>query len=54
MSEKAASSLPAKSCYLREISENNRRYDERVRKQAGIMDQLYGLYLLSSTFEDWI
>jgi methylmalonyl-CoA mutase len=36
--------------YLSEISENNRRYDAQVRKQAEIADQLYGLYSAVLTF----
>ncbi|HMR27812.1 MAG TPA: methylmalonyl-CoA mutase family protein [Flavobacteriales bacterium] len=44
MSEKVWIIPPAKSRYLSEISENNRRYDDRVTKQARIADQLYGLY----------
>jgi methylmalonyl-CoA mutase len=50
MSEKVWIIPPAKSRYLSEISENNRRYDERVDKQAGIADQLYGLYSAVLTF----
>ncbi|MGV3638360.1 MAG: methylmalonyl-CoA mutase family protein, partial [Flavobacteriales bacterium] len=50
MSEKVWIIPPAKSRYLSEISENNRRYDERVRKQAAIADQLYGLYSAVLTF----
>ncbi len=42
MSEKVWIIPPAKSRYLSEISENNRRYDAHVRKQAGIADRLYG------------
>jgi isobutyryl-CoA mutase len=44
MSEKVWIIPPAKSRYLSEISENNRRYDGHVRKQAEIADKLYGLY----------
>ncbi|MBL7939006.1 MAG: methylmalonyl-CoA mutase family protein, partial [Flavobacteriales bacterium] len=50
MSEKVWIIPPAKSRYLSEISENNRRYDGHVRKQAGIADQLYGLYSAVLTF----
>ena len=50
MSEKVWIIPPAKSRYLSEISENNRRYDEQVRKQAAIADQLYGLYSAVLTF----
>jgi len=50
MSEKVWIIPPAKSRYLSEISENNRRYDEQVRKQASIADQLYGLYSAVLTF----
>jgi len=50
MSEKVWIIPPAKSRYLSEISENNRRYDEQVRRQADIADQLYGLYVAIRTF----
>ncbi|QQR87328.1 MAG: methylmalonyl-CoA mutase family protein [Flavobacteriales bacterium] len=50
MSEKVWIIPPAKSRYLSEISENNRRYDAHVQKQAGIADQLYGLYSAVITF----
>ncbi|MBK7619962.1 MAG: cobalamin-dependent protein [Flavobacteriales bacterium] len=51
MSEKVWIIPPAKSRYLSEISENNRRYDDQVRKQASIADQLYGLYSAVLTFD---
>ncbi|MCB0811443.1 MAG: methylmalonyl-CoA mutase, partial [Flavobacteriales bacterium] len=35
---------------MSEISENNRRFDEQVRRQADIADQLYGLYSAVLTF----
>ncbi|HRF81834.1 MAG TPA: methylmalonyl-CoA mutase family protein, partial [Flavobacteriales bacterium] len=50
MSEKVWIIPPAKSRYLSEISENNRRYDDKVRKQAEIADKLYGLYSAVITF----
>ena len=50
MSEKVWIIPPAKSRYLSEISESNRRYDEKVRQQATIADQLYGLYSAVLTF----
>ncbi|MBL7963762.1 MAG: methylmalonyl-CoA mutase family protein, partial [Flavobacteriales bacterium] len=50
MSEKVWIIPPAKSRYLSEISENNRRYDAHVRKQAEIADKLYGLYSAILTF----
>jgi len=50
MSEKVWIIPPAKSRYLSEISESNRRYDEQVRRQASIADQLYGLYSAVLTF----
>jgi methylmalonyl-CoA mutase len=50
MSEKVWIIPPAKSRYLSEISENNRRYDDQVRKQASIADQLYGLHSAILTF----
>jgi methylmalonyl-CoA mutase len=50
MSEKVWIIPPAKSRYLSEISENNRRYDDKVEKQASIADQLYGLHSAVITF----
>ncbi|MBL7963518.1 MAG: methylmalonyl-CoA mutase, partial [Flavobacteriales bacterium] len=50
MSEKVWIIPPAKSRYLSEISENNRRYDDQVSKQASIADQLYGLHSAILTF----
>jgi methylmalonyl-CoA mutase len=50
MSEKVWIIPPARTRYLSEISENNRRYDEKVRKQVTIADQLYGLYSAVLTF----
>jgi len=50
MSEKVWIIPPARSRYLSEISENNRRYDARVRQQAEIADKLYGLYSAIRTF----
>ncbi len=50
MSEKVWIIPPARTRYLSEISENNRRYDERVDKQADIADQLYGLHSAIITF----
>ncbi len=50
MSEKVWIIPPAKSRYLSEISESNRRYDGKVRKQAEIADKLYGLYSAVLTF----
>ncbi|HRA15671.1 MAG: cobalamin-dependent protein [Flavobacteriales bacterium] len=50
MSEKVWIIPPAKSRYLSEISENNRRYDSKVDTQADIADQLYGLYSAVLTF----
>ncbi|MBP7515460.1 MAG: methylmalonyl-CoA mutase family protein, partial [Flavobacteriales bacterium] len=50
MSEKVWIIPPARTRYLSEISENNRRYDERVDKQASIADQLYGLHSAVLTF----
>jgi methylmalonyl-CoA mutase len=45
MSEKVWIIPPARTRYLSEISENNRRYDERAEAQATIADKLYGLHL---------
>ncbi|HRP82927.1 MAG TPA: methylmalonyl-CoA mutase family protein, partial [Flavobacteriales bacterium] len=50
MSEKVWIIPPAKSRYLSEISESNRRYDAKVEAQAEIADQLYGLYSAVRTF----
>ncbi len=50
MSEKVWIIPPAKSRYLSEISESNRRYDAKVDVQAHIADQLYGLYSAVLTF----
>jgi methylmalonyl-CoA mutase len=50
MSEKVWIIPPAKSRYLSEIAESNRRYDANVRKQAEIADRLYGLYSAILTF----
>ncbi|MCL4281828.1 MAG: cobalamin-dependent protein [Flavobacteriales bacterium] len=50
MSEKVWIIPPAKSRYLSEISESNRRYDDKVKKQAEIADKLYGLYSAVLTF----
>ncbi|MCB9178707.1 MAG: methylmalonyl-CoA mutase family protein [Flavobacteriales bacterium] len=50
MSEKIWIIPPQRTRYLSEISENNRRYDEQVRRQAAIADQLYGLYSAVLTF----
>ncbi len=50
MSEKVWIIPPAKSRYLSEISESNRRYDAKVREQAEIADKLYGLYSAVLTF----
>ncbi|MBX2972579.1 MAG: cobalamin-dependent protein, partial [Flavobacteriales bacterium] len=50
MSEKVWIIPPAKSRYLSEISENNRRYDSKVDAQAAIADRLYGLHSAVLTF----
>jgi isobutyryl-CoA mutase len=44
MSEKIFIIPPARNRYLSEISENNRRYDEQVKEQAGAADKLYALW----------
>jgi len=49
MSEKIWIIPPARSRYLSEITENNRRYDEKARQQAEIADRLYGLYSATLT-----
>ena len=50
MSEKVWIIPPARTRYLSEISENNRRYDKRVDEQASIADQLYGLHSAVRSF----
>ena len=50
MSEKIYIIPPHRTRYLSEISENNRRYDEKVDQQADVADQLYGLYQAIQTF----
>jgi len=50
MSEKVWIIPPARTRYLSEISENNRRYDAQVKKQADVADQLYGLHSAIITF----
>lgn len=50
MSEKIYIIPPHRTRYLSEISENNRRYDERVEQQAEVADKLYGLYQAAKTF----
>lgn len=50
MSEKIYIIPPHRTRYLSEISENNRRYDERVDQQANVADKLYGLYQSVLTF----
>lgn len=43
MSEKIYVIPPARTRYLAEISENNRAYDDWVKNQCEVADQLYGL-----------
>lgn len=43
-SEKIYIIPPHRNRYLSEISENNRRYDSKAKKQSDLADQLYGLY----------
>lgn len=50
MSEKIYIIPPHRTRYLSEISENNRRYDERVEQQAEVADKLYGLCQAIQTF----
>ncbi|MBK7238788.1 MAG: methylmalonyl-CoA mutase family protein [Flavobacteriales bacterium] len=50
MSEKVWIIPPARTRYLSEISESNRRYDAHVNKQANVADQLYGLHSAVITF----
>lgn len=41
---------PARTRYLSEIAEANRTYDQNVSNQAGIAEQLYGLYISILSF----
>ena len=50
MSEKIWVIPPQRIRYLSEISESNRRYDEKVNSQAEVAEQLYGLYMAVQTF----
>lgn len=50
MSEKIYIIPPNRTRYLSEISENNRRYDERALEQAEVADKLYGLRQAILTF----
>lgn len=45
MSEKVFVIPPARTRYLSEITENNRKYDEWVQRQEEVAEQLYGLHL---------
>ncbi len=49
MSEKIYIIPPARTRYLSEISENNRKYDEWVREQCDIADKLYGIKISIET-----
>ena len=49
MSEKIFVIPPHRTRYLSEISENNRSYDQWVKAQAELAQQLYAVNLLSST-----
>src|SRR5258706_1504707 len=44
LSEKIYIIPPARTRYLGEISENNRKYDEWVNEQCDIADKLYGIH----------
>ncbi len=50
MSEKVYIIPPHRTRYLSEISESNRRYNERSENQAKVADQLYGLCQAILTF----
>ncbi|MBL7813034.1 MAG: methylmalonyl-CoA mutase family protein [Bacteroidetes bacterium] len=50
MSEKIFVIPPGRTRYLSEISENNRRYDEDVNRQAKIADTLYGMATTIAAF----
>ena len=51
MSEKIYIIPPARTRYLSEISENNRKYDEWVQEQCAIADKLYGIKISINTLE---
>lgn len=52
MSEKIFVIPPARTRYLSEISENNRKYDQWVEKQAGIAEKLYAISTTISSFDE--
>ncbi|HRE98678.1 MAG TPA: methylmalonyl-CoA mutase family protein, partial [Flavobacteriales bacterium] len=52
MSEKIFVIPPARTRYLSEISENNRKYDNWVIKQVEIADRLYGIDTAIKTFDE--
>ena len=52
MSEKIYIIPPARTRYLSEIAENNRRYDEWVDKQVSIARKLYGLKTTIETIQE--
>jgi len=51
MSEKIYIIPPARTRYLSEITENNRKYDAWVKTQSDIAEKLYALHLTIATFE---
>ena len=51
MSEKVYIIPPARTRYLSEITENNRKYDAWVKTQSDIAEKLYALHLTIGTFE---
>jgi methylmalonyl-CoA mutase len=52
MSEKIFVIPPARTRYLSEISENNRKYDTWVNKQADIAEKLFGLQTTIASFDE--
>ncbi|HYG52358.1 MAG TPA: methylmalonyl-CoA mutase family protein, partial [Flavobacteriales bacterium] len=51
MSEKIFIIPPARTRYLSEISENNRKYDEWVNKQSEIAEKLYNIHSTIATLD---
>lgn len=52
LSEKIYIIPPARTRYLSEIAENNRKYDEHAHKQAAIAQKLFGIYKTIETLQE--
>jgi methylmalonyl-CoA mutase len=52
LSEKIYIIPPARTRYLSEISENNRKYDEHAHKQAAVAQKLFGIYKTIETLQE--